>query len=304
MAWVKGVCCAFSWRVDGVCPYVCRSSLVSGGVRCRRGPRTSQRRGSESSARLRAAPLRAALCGPARGRASGWPRPKPLRPVRRRGCPGICPGCPTRLGLPNAPRLPRRIPESARHDESMYAPPGATAPRAAPAEAALIKARRKDAAERKNWLAKNAAPLPHRVIKGGLSKKQISDVLLFPRHKHTTLNKSLVNAQRAHERDRERNRLANLQAVLDAEQKKRDAEDLQAAKDAEKKFIKNDKEKKVQPAQLVAALPGHAPHARPGPHDAAECGAGGVHGRGHLCGFAGRGDGSTGTGRGRGEAYS
>ena len=82
------------------------------------------------------------------------------------------------------------------------------------------------------------------MIKGGLSKKQISDVLLFPRHRHTTLNKSLVDAQRAHERDRERTRLANLQAVLDAEQKKRDAEDLQAAKDAEKKFIKNDKEKK------------------------------------------------------------
>ena len=59
-------------------------------------------------------------------------------------------------------------------------------------------------------------------------------MLLFPRHRHTTLNKSLVNAQRAHERDRERTRLANLQAVLDAEQKKRDAEDLQAAKDAER----------------------------------------------------------------------
>ena len=47
----------------------------------------------------------------------------------------------------------------------MYAPPGADAPRAAAAETALTKARRKDAAEqRKNWLAKNAASLPHRRI--------------------------------------------------------------------------------------------------------------------------------------------
>ena len=50
-------------------------------------------------------------------------------------------------------RLPQTLPNA------MYAPPGADAPRAAPAEAALIKARRKDAeAKRKNWLAKNSAP--------------------------------------------------------------------------------------------------------------------------------------------------
>ena len=81
-------------------------------------------------------------------------------------------------------------------------------------------------------------------------------MLLFPRHRHTTLNKSLVNAQRAHERDRERNRLANLQAVLDAEQKKRDAEDLQAAKDAEKKFIK------VTPKKVASSIRGGATRAR------------------------------------------
>ena len=213
----------------------------------------------------------------------------------------------TGRGLPNAPAAasaPARLPQTLPN--AMYAPPGATAPRAAPAEAALIKGatpKKPPQSSARTGSRRTPRPLPHRVIKGGLSKKQISDVLLFPRHRHTTLNKSLVNAQRAHERDRERNRLANLQAVLDAEQKKRDAEDLQAAKDAEKKFIKSDTEKKVTP-QLVAALPGHAPHARPGPHDAAECGAGGVHGRGHLCGFARRGYGSTGTGRGRGEAYS
>ena len=141
-------------------------------------------------------------------------------------------GCPTRAEDHSAPRLPAEAAKiTARLPTTpMYAPPDAVdAPRAAAAEAALTKEQRQRAAERrKHWLTKNAAPLPHRVIKGGLSKKQISDVLLFPRHRHTTLNKSLVNAQRAHERDRERNRLANLQAVLDAEQKKRDAEDLQA----------------------------------------------------------------------------
>ena len=56
-------------------------------------PRTphisAPRLGEQRWATRRASPR--ALCGPARGRASGWPRPKPLRPVRRRGCPGICP---------------------------------------------------------------------------------------------------------------------------------------------------------------------------------------------------------------------
>ena len=196
-----------------------------------------------------------------------------------------------------AARLPHQVhsggrgSQHSRRDNTMYAPPGADAPRPLKAEAAVTKEQRQKAAERrKHWLARNAAPLPHRVIKGGLSKKQISDVLLFPRRRHTTLNKSLVDVQRAHERDRERTRLANLQAVLDAEQKKRDAEDLQAAKDAEKKFIKSDTEKKSSLLNSWRRYQGTHPMLDPD--------------RGHLCGFAGRGYGSTGTGRGRGEAFT
>jgi hypothetical protein len=186
----------------------------------------------------------------------------------------------------------------------MYAPPGAIdAPRPAAAEAAFTKEQRqKNAERRKHWLTKNAAPLPHRVIKGGLSKKQISDVLLFPRRRHTTLNKSLVNVQRAHERDRERTRLANLQAVLDAEQKKRDAEDLQAAKDAEKKFIKSDTEKKSSLLNSWRRYQGTHPMLDPDRMTLRNA-ARAAFTAGHVRRVARRGYRTASFGRGRGEAH-